>query len=729
MGYIKGLKLALVLVFGVFVSVAFANSSGPQDGYTGAPGELTCTQCHSTSPLNSGPGSIAIDGVPGVYEPGRAYTITVRVSHPSRIRWGFQAGAFTDALQTAGTLRVTDAGHTQKITSGGITYVEHNNPGTYAGQPNGASWSFEWTAPPPGAGLVTFYAAGNAANNNGLDTGDNIYATFVESQPSVLVPPYTEVTSTVGLGGVSGGNGVAWGDYDGDGDQDFFIPRDGAGALFRNDDGHFTDVSATLGLAPSGAVSAAWGDFDNDGRPDLFVAAGTGPRLFRNTASGFVDVSVAAGLSVLSPATIGAWADYDGDGWLDLFLGAPSGAILLKGDQTGVFADATAPSGVGAASGARAISWADYDADGRVDLFVATSGAARLFRQTGAGTFTDVSTTAGLGSVTAARQAVWVDYEGDLDLDLFVATDSVLRLFRSNGNGTFTDITSTVGLSGIAGSAIAVDDTDGDGWPDVLVTGAGPDRLLRFNLTTYVDETDKTGFDEFDGTTAVWVDYDDDGHVDMLRISSAAIELWKNPSLAATVTVRAVTDADGDASDADTATDRDAPGATVAFDDNNNFATGTRQMRVISGGGSSAQPPARAIFAAPMGATVGVRATFADGEGRQTVLSATGAVSVVLRDPNAPAIEAASYKKKNGTDKLIVDGSRFATNDEKVEVDGRALTTTKYPSKKRLPNGTTTRVVGTDPNFGAIVPSGKTVRVTTYDETTGVRSAPYLFTR
>jgi hypothetical protein len=54
---------------------------------------------------------------------------------------------------------------------------------------------------------------------------------------------------------------------------------------------------------------------------------------------------------------------------------------------------------------------------------------------------------------------------------------------------------------------------------------------------------------------------------------------------------------------------------------------------------------------------------------------------------------------------------------------------TKYPKKKRLQDGTSTRIVGTDPNFGGIVPAGKAVRVTSYDETTGVRSAPYMFTR
>ena len=44
--------------------------------------------------------------------------------------------------------------------------MHHTEPGTAAGQPDANSWTVEWTAPPEDVGPVTFYAAGNAADNS-----------------------------------------------------------------------------------------------------------------------------------------------------------------------------------------------------------------------------------------------------------------------------------------------------------------------------------------------------------------------------------------------------------------------------------------------------------------------------------------------------------------------------------------------------------------------------------
>ena len=74
----------------------------------------------------------------------------------------------------------------------GREYIKHTLPGTAAGQPEGHAWSFEWTAPPDDVGPVTFYAAGNAANNNGNNSGDYIYTT------SALVPLPEPGSTTLG---------------------------------------------------------------------------------------------------------------------------------------------------------------------------------------------------------------------------------------------------------------------------------------------------------------------------------------------------------------------------------------------------------------------------------------------------------------------------------------------------------------------------------------------------
>src|SRR4029079_13376265 len=95
--------------------------------------------------------------------------------------------------EKAGTLQNTDS-FTQVLNNAGPgsarQYIEHTATGTFIGQQNGAPWTFNWTAPPTDIGIVTFYAAGNQANNDGNTSGDYIYKTFVTSAPFSATPDY-----------------------------------------------------------------------------------------------------------------------------------------------------------------------------------------------------------------------------------------------------------------------------------------------------------------------------------------------------------------------------------------------------------------------------------------------------------------------------------------------------------------------------------------------------------
>jgi hypothetical protein len=350
-------------------------------------------------------------------------------------------------------------------------------------------------------------------------------------------------------------------------------------------------------------------------------------------------------------------------------------------------------------------------------LVVATPSGALLDRNRADFGFDEVAAGAGVAGAAGATDAVWADYDGDGRVDLFAATPGGLRLYRNTKDG-FVDATSGVGLAGVAATTVAVDDVNGDGRLDLVVTSAAGVALLRFDGSAFVDATASSGIAHAGAAAATCADTDGDGHVDLFLISPDRLALWRNPSDAATLEVRARVGIG------------DAYGATVAMDEDGDFGTGARQVRVISGGGSASQAPARAVFATPFPDTVTVRATFADGEGREATVATGTALSATIDAPQAPAVIAAvSYKLKNGTDKLLVDGEGFMTSDEVVEVDGVRMDTTKWPKAKRTAGGRSTRIVGTDASFDTLIPRGRVVYVTAFNPTRGERSAPVPFTR
>ncbi len=171
-----------------------AFSAGPPAGYTGAPGEEpeACAECHV--PPDAGTGTISITA-PQTYVPGQTYPITVTHSNPdpTRRRWGFQLTVLDTSDEKAGELQTTN-GLTQVLNNQGPggkrQYIEHTAAGTFVGQSNGASWTFNWTAPAEDVGPVTFYTAGNQANNDGNTSGDYIYRTFVAAAPASTTPDF-----------------------------------------------------------------------------------------------------------------------------------------------------------------------------------------------------------------------------------------------------------------------------------------------------------------------------------------------------------------------------------------------------------------------------------------------------------------------------------------------------------------------------------------------------------
>ncbi len=165
-----------------------AYPEGPPDERAGDPPALeTCHSvgCHASFPVNSGNGSLTVQGVPASYLPGTSYVLTVQLNDPDQRRWGFEATVLRPTLNTqAGTVEAIDPAFVQVSDQPGTQkdYVKQTLEGSFAGQEDDASWQFRWTAPSSGTGAAHLYVAGNAANNNGFPTGDYVY-TF-----NVLIP-------------------------------------------------------------------------------------------------------------------------------------------------------------------------------------------------------------------------------------------------------------------------------------------------------------------------------------------------------------------------------------------------------------------------------------------------------------------------------------------------------------------------------------------------------------
>ena len=196
-------KIQGLVVILFVAAVAYAKVTGPDAGYTNAPGDLgNCTACHDEFEIpNFGPGSVRMTGMPAVYNPGQQYTVAVVVQQANRQRYGFQLTAIDADGRRAGTLESlgSDTQVNEVTGAGGRQYIEHTEIGVF---PNGASsrtWQVRWTAPSTDIGTVRFWFAGNAANGSGDNQGDYIYTSSSSSDSPTSVVTVALQSNLTGL--------------------------------------------------------------------------------------------------------------------------------------------------------------------------------------------------------------------------------------------------------------------------------------------------------------------------------------------------------------------------------------------------------------------------------------------------------------------------------------------------------------------------------------------------
>ncbi|HTM52040.1 MAG TPA: choice-of-anchor V domain-containing protein [Bryobacteraceae bacterium] len=200
-------------ILAVIPLLVWAHAAGPDPGKTGVPGESTCAEagCHTGAGLNQGGGKVTIDAGGTTYTPGVRQRIRVTVIDPTQRKWGFQVTArlASNPKTRAGVLSPSDA-TTQVLCSGANTlelpctsnpvlqFIEHTLSGsrqTAVGA--GQTFEFDWTPPDSDVGSIVLYAAGNAANANTTETGDNIYTTSVTLTAGSAPPPTGSSTTQI----------------------------------------------------------------------------------------------------------------------------------------------------------------------------------------------------------------------------------------------------------------------------------------------------------------------------------------------------------------------------------------------------------------------------------------------------------------------------------------------------------------------------------------------------
>ena len=354
---------------------------------------------------------------------------------------------------------------------------------------------------------------------------------------------FENVTEAAGLGG---GEFVAWADYNNDGHVDLST----SGKLFRNGgNGKFTPVESFA------SSHGAWADFDNDGQLDFYGAGGEGGLLRNLGDDKFKTVPIPANAHKMSRAA--AWGDANNDGAVDLLVtnyevwnvrGFPDLLYMNQGD--GTFALPVNYPNKDEWRG-RGVNWCDFDNDGDQDFYVSNYRLMpnQLWVNDGKGNFADEAKKRGVigtddggahpvQGATPAYQysghtigSCFGDLNNDGHIDLVVVNfahgpafqDRTMVLINSGPPAyTFTNINegNKAGIhyqeSYAKGS---LGDYDNDGDLDIFIT-----TVYAHNNGTlfendgrghFTDVGDKAGVRGNDGYGVAWVDYDNDGDLDL----------------------------------------------------------------------------------------------------------------------------------------------------------------------------------------------------------------------
>lgn len=387
----------------------------------------------------------------------------------------------------------------------------------------------------PRLAMIVFVALFGLAAELQAQTFSNVTAAS-----GITIPP---VSSAQG-----NGRGMAFEDFDGDGDLDLLAPTGSGGVvnLWTQNGGVFTPVVCTAAsFANGGARQCVAADIDNDGDQDVYITRGFGGpnQLLINNGQGiFTEEAAVRGAALAGDYYAASFGDYDRDGLLDLYVsprtasgypayGAPR--TLLRNVGNGFFANVTAAAGAGQPGVAFASMFFDYDRDGWPDLILGNDkgmvGAppSDILRNQRNGTFQSVGALIGANAAIDCMGITFGDIENDGDWDIFQTNSPPGHLLLVSNGGAFMLGSTWWSIAGAYGLNTAETgwnanflDYDNDGWIDLYVQHfPGFHRLFRnvFGVA-FVDVSFTTAVASLPTTqSGTAVDFDGDGDVDIFN--------------------------------------------------------------------------------------------------------------------------------------------------------------------------------------------------------------------
>jgi len=257
----------------------------------------------------------------------------------------------------------------------------------------------------------------------------------------------------------------------------------------------------------------AWIDYDQDGDDDLFIGSGRGGRLsiYKNLGNGQFRPVRTGRMNEKAPGDQSAIVGWNHGDQTTVIVGSsnyeqedthtPSAYQYVL--QPGGKSIQKELPGISSTTGPIAV--ADYDSDGDLDLFLGgrfipgkypQDADSRLFKNESGQFVLDKMNSRKLQKIGLVTGAVFSDYDGDGDQDLILSREYGSILLFENNDGIFHDVSAQVGLDRYKGrwNGIATGDFNNDGYPDIVATNWG----MNTEENISIDHPYKIFYDNFD---------------------------------------------------------------------------------------------------------------------------------------------------------------------------------------------------------------------------------------